>query len=185
MLQSKYGIHCVRRLLKYGSAETRSAVIDGMYGHAVKLSCHTVSAPVLETAFSTWASAQQRHYLVQEFYGDLYKNSKDANVKHIRDTYATNTSLKAGILSAAKENVLKVINKGLMDSGLVQTVLSQLLVECSAEDRSELITLLAPHIVVISNSRDGARVAMQCVWHGSNKDRKVILIWNKIYKILY
>lgn len=173
MLQSKYGIYCIKRLLKYGSSTTRSQVIDAMYGHAVKLASHAVSAPVVEYAFSTWASPIQKQYLTQEFYGDLYKNSKDANVKHLRDTYKDNTSLKAGTLGATKANLMRILNKTLLDSGLVQSVLHQFLTECSEEDRKELIAQLAPHVVVISNSKDGARAAMQCIWHGTNKDRKV------------
>lgn len=173
MLQSKYGIYCVKRLLKYGSNETRSQIIDAMYGHAVKLASHTVSAPVIEYAFSTWASLVQKQNLIQEFYGDLYKNSKDASVKHLRDTYKHNESLKAATLGATKANLMRILNKTLLDSGLAQSVLYQFLTECSEEDRTDLITQLAPHIVVISNSKDGARAAMQCIWHGTNKDRKV------------
>ncbi|CAH0563589.1 unnamed protein product [Brassicogethes aeneus] len=175
MLQSKYGVFCVKRLLKYGSSDTKKAVIDKMLGHAVKLTSHSISASIVETAYSTWASPQQKQFLAQEFYGDLYKNSKDKNVKHLRDSYKDNQSLKAGILRATKENILKIINKGLLDSGLVQSVISQFITECTVEDKTEMISLLAPHIVVISNSKDGARAAMQCIWHGSNKDRKVIM----------
>ncbi|CAH1108682.1 unnamed protein product [Psylliodes chrysocephalus] len=175
MLQSKYGIHCVKRLLKYGSSEIRSQVIDTMFGHSVKLASHSVSAPVVEYAYSTWASPLQKQYLTQEFYGDLYKNSKDNNVKHLRDTYKDNQTLKSATLGATKANLIRILNKSLLDSGLVQTVLFQFLSECSDEDRKEMISQLSPHIVVISNSKDGARAAMQCVWHGSNKDRKIIM----------
>lgn len=175
MLQSKYGIHCVKRLLKYGSNEIRNQVIDAMLGQAVKLSTHAISAPVMEYAYSTWASPLQKQYLIQEFFGDLYKNSKDKSVKHLRDTYKDNSSLKNANLGATKANLLRVINKSFLDSGLVQTVLCQYLSECSEDDKKEFISLLAPHIVVISNSKDGARAAMQCIWHGSTKDRKVIM----------
>lgn len=98
MLQSKYGIFCVKRLLKYAGNDVRSRVIDAMLGNAVKLASHAVSSPVLEYAYSTWASAVQKQYLVQEFFGDLYKKSKDSNVKHLRDTYKDDLSLKAATL---------------------------------------------------------------------------------------
>ncbi|CAH1992102.1 unnamed protein product [Acanthoscelides obtectus] len=175
MLQSKYGVFCVKRLLKYGTTEVRSQTINAMLGHAVKLTSHAVSAPVVEYVFSTWATPTQKQYLVQEFYGDLYKNSKDNNVKHIRDVYKTDESLKAATLGAVKTNLTKILNKSLLDSGIVQTVLSQYLTECSEDDKKEMIAQLVPHIVVISNSKDGAKSAMQCIWHGSNKDRKVVM----------
>ncbi|XP_060521561.1 protein penguin [Cylas formicarius] len=175
MIQSKYGIHCVKRLLKYGQNDIRTAVIDKFQGHAVKLATHSVSASVLEYAYSYWASNKQKQYLVQEFYGDLYKNSKDPNVKHLRDVYKDSESMKSATLGACKANIKKVLNKTLLDSGLVQTVLNQFLQECSTDDRTELVTELAPHIVVISNSKDGSRAAMQCIWHGSAKLRKEIM----------
>lgn len=173
MLHLKYGIHCVERLLKYGKDDIRTAVVDQLKGHAVKLASHTISAPVVEIAFSQHATPVQKQFLIQEFYGDLYKNTKDPNVKHIRDVYKGNDSMKAGTLNACKANIKKILNKSLLDSGLVQTVLHQYLEECSAEDRADLISELAAHLVVISNSRDGSKAAMQCIWHGTAKDKKV------------
>lgn len=173
MIQSKYGVHCVKRLLKYGENDIRASVIDQMKGHAVKLARHSVSAPVVEFAFSTYATPVQKQLLVQEFYGTLYKNSKDPNVKHITDVYKDNENMKAATLSACKANIKKVLSKLLLDSGLVQTVLCQYLQECPADDRAELISELAPHIVVISNSKEGSKAAMQCIWHGTTKDKKV------------
>ncbi|XP_066139835.1 protein penguin [Euwallacea fornicatus] len=175
MLQSKYGIYCIKRLLKYGDDDIRSSVIEQMKGYTVKLASHVVSAPVVEFAFSNYATPTQKQFLTQEFYGDLYKNSKDANVKHIRDVYRDNENMKIATLSACKANIKKVLNKALLDSGLVQVVLSQYLEECSVNDRAELITELVPHIVVISNSKEGSKAAMQCIWHGTAKDKKVIM----------
>lgn len=177
MLQSKYGRYCCKKMLKYGNGETRSAVINALYGHAVKLTSHVVSAAVFEYAYSTWASPQQKQHLIQEFFGDMYRQTKDDKVKHLRDVYKESPSMKNGVLSATKANLSRILNKDLLDSQLVQSVLHQFITECSNEDRSELIGQLSPHIVIISNSKDGARVAMHCIWHGSNKDRKVVILF--------
>ncbi|EFA09038.1 protein penguin [Tribolium castaneum] len=175
MLQSKYGIFCAKRLLKYGNQATRASMINQMYGHAVKLSSHALSAPVFEYAYSTWASNQQKQHLTQEFFGDMYKKSKDNEIKHLRDVFAQSPDLKTAVLGATKANLGRILDKNLLDSGLVQTVLNQFLCECGDEDRTELISQLIPHIVVISNSKDGSRAAMQCIWHGTNKDRKLAM----------
>lgn len=175
MLQSRYGIFCIKRLLKYGSHETRSLIINQMYGHAVKLSSHALSAPVFEYAYSTWATTQQKQHLIQEFFGEMYRTSKDNEIKHLRDVFKQSPDLKTAVLSAVKSNLNRILDKSLLDSGLVQSVLNQFLSECSEEDRTELISQLVPHIVVISNSKEGSRAAMQCIWHGSNKDRKLAM----------
>ncbi|XP_045476576.1 protein penguin [Harmonia axyridis] len=175
MMQSKYGVFCVKRLLKYGTTETRAAIIKSLYGHAVKLASHAVSAACLEYAYSTWATSQQKLHLVQEFYGNMYKDFKEDKITSLKHVFESNPSLKTAALSVTKANLSRILNKDLLDSGLVQTVIYQFLLECTEEDRAEMISQLAPHIVVISNSKDGARAAMQCIWHGTNKDRKVIM----------
>ena len=174
MLQSKYGRFCIKRLLKYGNSSTRSSAIRATYGNAVKLSSHVVSAAVFEYAYATWAQPVEKHHLVQEFFGDMYKLSKDDKIKHLRDVYENSPEMKAAALGAVKANVARILDKKLLDSNLVQTVLAQYLVECKEEDRCELLGQLAPHIVILSNSKDGARVVMQCIWNGTNKDRKVM-----------
>lgn len=173
MMQSKYGVFCVKRLLKYGTAESRVQIIKGFYGHAVKLASHAISSSYFEYAYSTWATPQQKLHLVQEFYSDMYKNSKDDKIKCLKDVFESTPTLKSAVLSATKGNLSRIMNKSLLDSGLVQTVLSQFLLECSEEDRTEMISQLTQHIVIISNSKDGSKAAMQCIWHGTNKDRKV------------
>lgn len=73
MLQSKYAKFCVKRMLKYGDAETRSNIVKAFYGNAVKYASHAVSAAIFDYAYTTWASSLQKQHLVQEFYGDMYK----------------------------------------------------------------------------------------------------------------
>ncbi|KAI4456854.1 hypothetical protein MML48_8g00018351 [Holotrichia oblita] len=175
MLQSKYGRYCIKRLFKYGSAKTRSNAIKAMYGNAVKLTSHAVSAPIFEYIYSTWAQPIEKIHLIQEFFGDLYKQSKEDNIKHLKDVYKNSPDMKAAALGAVKANLSKILNKDLLDSGLIQTVVYQYLTECSENDRNELISQIAPHAVVIGNSKDGAKAVRECIWHGTNKDRKVIV----------
>ncbi|KAK9883600.1 hypothetical protein WA026_001775 [Henosepilachna vigintioctopunctata] len=175
MMQSKYGVFCIKRLLKYGTVETRSKIIKAFYGNSVKLASHAMSAPYLEYAYSTWATPQEKLHLVQEFYGDMYKHSKDDNIKCLKDVFEMSPDMKTAALSATKANLSRILNKNLLDSGLVQTVLYQFLLECGEEDRAEMISQLVSHIVVISNSKDGSRAAMNCIWFGTNKDRKVLM----------
>lgn len=184
MIQSKYGKFCVKRMLKYGTPEVRSAIIKQFYGHVTKLTSHAISAPIFEYAYSTFASATQKQHLIQEFFGDMYKSSKDDNIKHLRDVYEKSLDMKKAALGATKANLLRVLNKNFLDSGLVQSVLYQFLCECSKEDKAEFISQLAQHVVVISNSKDGSRAAMQCLWNGSTKERKVWL-YSIVFMLYY
>lgn len=173
MLQSKYGRYCVKRLFKYGNGKTRSNAIKAMYGNAVKLASHVVSARIFEYIYSTWTQPLEKIHLIQEFFGDLYKQTKDDNIKHLRDIYKNSPEMKTAALGAVKANLSRVLNKDLLDSGLIQSVLYQYLTECNESNRNELIPQLSPHAVILSNSKDGSRTVMDCIWHGTNKDRKV------------
>lgn len=183
MMQSKYSVFCVKRLLKYGDANSRKEIIEQFYGNVVKLASHAVSAPVLEYAYSTWATNSQKYLLMQEFYGDMYKNSKDNTVKCLNDVFKNTPNLKSAALSACKLNLSRIINKSLLDSGLIHSVLYQFLTECNNEDKTEFITQLSNHAVILSNSKDGTRALMQCIWQGSNKIRKVIIKAVKIHLV--
>lgn len=53
MLQSKYACFCVKRMLKYGSHESRKAIIRSLHGKVVKLTRHSVSFCYLENEMKT------------------------------------------------------------------------------------------------------------------------------------
>jgi hypothetical protein len=49
MLQSKYGCFCVKRMLKYGSHNSRKSIIRSLHGKVVKLTSHSVSFYIIYT----------------------------------------------------------------------------------------------------------------------------------------
>ncbi|CAH2241308.1 jg20478 [Pararge aegeria aegeria] len=175
MMQSKYAHHSVKRILKYGTNFIRHEVIKKMFGHVVSLATHTISAPVLDYAYGEFASKKEKLHMQQEFYGDMYKNTKDDKVKTLSDTYKDSPEMKSAILQSCKANIQRILDKNLHDGELFHSVLYDYMRECSNEDRVELISTLSPLIVPLSNSLPGANAACICVWQGTNKDKKAIL----------
>lgn len=173
--QSKYSKNCIRAILKYGSQEIKKEVISTFYGNIVKLMSHTVSAPLIELTYSSWCKPLDKIYFKQEFYGNMYKQTKDLNIKTLSDVLKVMEDIKLPILSTVKTNLINIVKKGLVDSTLLHTVLWEFFCVCSAEDKSELIFVLRSFFVTLSKTKMGARVAVQCIWHGNNKDRKVIM----------
>ncbi|CAH2106672.1 unnamed protein product [Euphydryas editha] len=175
MMRSKYATHSVKRILKYGTDYIRHEVIKKLFGHIVSLASHTISAPVLDYAYGEFASNKEKRHMQQEFYGDMYKNSKDDKVKTLSDTYKDSPEMKSAILQSCKANIQKILDKNLHDSELLHSVLYDYIRECSSEDRVELISTLSSLIVPLSNSLPGVNAASMCVWQGTNKDKKTIL----------
>ncbi|XP_023943224.2 protein penguin [Bicyclus anynana] len=175
MMQSKYAQHSVKRILKYGTNFIRHEVIKKFFGHIVSLATHSVSAPVLDYAYGEFATKKEKIHMQQEFYGDMYKNTKDDKVKTLSDTYKDSPEMKSAILQSCKANIQRILDKNLHDGELLHSVLYDYMKACSDEDRAELISTLSPLIVPLSNSLPGVNAACVCVWQGTNKDKKAIL----------
>ncbi|KYM93817.1 PREDICTED: protein penguin [Cyphomyrmex costatus] len=175
MLQSKYAKNCVKTILKHGSQEIKRDIISTFYGNIVKLMSHNVSVSLIELTYSTWCTSLEKIHFKQEFYGDIYKLEKDNEVKSLSDVFKTATDMKLATLSAVKANLIRILNKGFVNSTLLQTIIREFFYECSVEDRSELIVMLRSYIITLSQTKIGADVAMQCIWHGTSKDRKIIM----------
>ena len=175
MIESKYARNCIKTMLKYGSQETRHEIISTCYGNIVRFMSHSVSAPLLELMYSTWATEIEKRYFKQEFYGDMYKQAKDKKIKTLSDTYVIAEDMKAATLSAVKGNLMRILNKKFLNSTLLHCVLLEFLNNCSLEDKKEIIAMLKSSIVELSQTKFGSQVAVICIWHGSNKDRKIIM----------
>ena len=175
MIQSKYAKNCLKSMLKWGSREMKQEIVSACYGNVVKLMSNSVSAPFLELMYSTYATETEKIYYKQEFYGDMYKQAKEKEIKTLSDVYKTADNMKTATLSAVKGNLTRILTKKLLNSTLVHYVLLELLDECSTEDRAEMIVTLRSSVVELSSTKPGAKVAVQCIWYGTNKDRKLTM----------
>lgn len=175
MSVSKYAHFCVLRMIKYGSAEIKTQIIDAMFGHVMRMINNKYASTILDTVYVSWASSAQKASLRQEFYGDLYKRSKDSAVKQISDTYAQSPHVKLAIVNAVKANLNHVANKKLIDNGLVHAVLLDFLNICSEEERIEMAITFNPFIPSLASTKDGARASMVIFFNSIVKDRRAIV----------
>ncbi|KAJ8667079.1 hypothetical protein QAD02_008741 [Eretmocerus hayati] len=175
MFFSKYAKNVIRTLLKKGSDCVKQVILEACFGKVVRLLSSVVSAPLFEKIYVEHASKAQKSALKQEMYGEMYKNYKDSNVKTLNDVYKDTGAMKLATLSTVKANLIKILNKKLINSTLVHTVLFEYLKNCSKEDRAEIIVMARPLIAELSQTRDGAEVGNICIWYGTSKDRKLIM----------
>lgn len=175
MAVSKYAHFCVLRLVKYGAAETKTRVIDALQGHVLRLCNNKYASTIVDTIYVSWASSQQKANLRQEWYGDLYKTSKDASVRRIEDTYAASPHIKLAIVNAVKANLEHIVNKKLVDNSLVHAVLLEFLTVCSEEERIEMAQAFNPYLPSLASTKDGSRAAMVIFFNSVVKDRRAIV----------
>ncbi|XP_031850368.2 pumilio and CPL domain-containing protein penguin isoform X1 [Nomia melanderi] len=175
MISSKYAKNCVKSILKYGPRDMKHEVISACYGNVVKFMSHSVSAPLLDLMYSKYAKPIEKIYFKQEFYGDMYKQAKDKEVKSLSDIFKSAENMKPATLSAVKGNLMRILNKNLLHFTFVQCILLEYLNECSSEDRSEMIAMLKDSVVELSQTKPGSKIITLCIWHGTIKDRKMIM----------
>lgn len=175
MAISKYAHFCVMRMIKYGTAGTVEKVINSMLGKIIKLINNVYGAAILDTIYVSWASSQQKAYMRQEFYGDLYKTAKDSGVRQIGDTYKDSPHMKLGIVNAVKANLEHIVNKKLVDNSLVHAVLWEYLNVCSDEEREEMKVAYSPYIPSLASTKDGVRASMMFFANSIVKERRAIV----------
>ncbi|XP_058794078.1 protein penguin [Phymastichus coffea] len=175
MFSSIYAKNVIKTLLKCGSSKVKNILMQTCMGNAVKLVSNNVSASLFEKVYVEIVSKSEQNLFKQEFYGDMFKKSKDPNIQTLTDVYTDSEGMKTATLSAVKACLVKILNKQLINSTLVHTLLYEYLTNCSKTDRAEIIVMVRPLITELSQTKDGAKAGNLCIWHGTNKDRKFIM----------
>ena len=173
--KSKYSRFFVLKMLMYGTREEKNEIILALKGNAVNLMKHKMASDVIELAYNDYANAKQRSMLVQEFYGPEFRLFHDEGISCLEDALKKHPEKREYILKDMWKYLQPIVEKGVFTNTMVHTLLRDFLTHCSKESRTSLIESLREGLAPIVHTRDGARVAMLCLWHGTNRDRKVIL----------
>lgn len=172
---SKYAQFCINRMLLYCGKDVREKLCEKFFGNIVKLASSNVSSSLIDLIYLKFASEDHKAMMRQEFYSDLYKNSKDRSITCLKDTWKESDVLKKGTLSSLKSNLLKIASKNLTDNCLVHAVLLEYLEESTEEERSEIVTSFSAHLAAISSTKQGMKAARLCYQHSSAKERRAML----------
>lgn len=172
---SKYGKFCVSRLMLYCGKEVREKAVNGLLSNIVKLTSHNFSNPLIDAIYLNHATPDQKNFMKQEFYADLYKNDKNKQVKSLKDTWAGSEMLRNGILNSTKMNLTKIASKNLVDNSLVHAVLLEFIEEANEQDRNEIITAFIPHLATIASTKQGSRAAVLSYLYSVAKERRAML----------
>lgn len=72
-------------------------------------------------------------------------------------------------------SLLLLLFRDLLSTSIVHRVMHEYLRNANEKGREELIDAVKEKLIKMIHSRDGARVAIYCLWHGTNKDRKLLI----------
>lgn len=172
---SKYGKFCVSRLMLYCGKDIREKAVNGLLSNIVKLTTHNFSSVLIDAIYLNHATSDQKNFMKQEFYSDLYKNDKNRAVKSLKDTWLGSEMMKNGFINSTKINLMKAVSKNLVDNSLIHAVLLEFIEEAGEQERGEIVTAFIPHLATIASTKQGSRAAILCYLYSVAKERRQML----------
>jgi len=184
--KSKYARNIVKKFLMYGNKDQVQGVIEAFRGNVIQMLRHTAASVVVEYAYNDKAVLAQRQLLLEEIYGNTFKIWRSAICPTLEKVLETHPDKTNSIIDEMKQILTPMAQKeAVVKHSLVHKVFLDFFQFAPAKQRTEMIESIRESVVYMAHTHDGARVAMQCLWHGTPKDRKVIIKTMKTYMVKF
>nr|XP_020657205.1 pumilio homolog 3 [Pogona vitticeps]XP_020657206.1 pumilio homolog 3 [Pogona vitticeps]XP_020657207.1 pumilio homolog 3 [Pogona vitticeps] len=179
--KSKYSRNIVKKLLVYGTKPQIAEIIKSFKGEVRKMLRHAEASAVVEYAYNDKAVLEQRNMLTEELYGNTFQVYKSDNAT-LNEVLMAHPDKREAIMDEMKQILTPMAQKeAVIKHSLVHKVFLDFFTHALPEQRSEMIEAIREAVIYLAHTHDGARVAMHCLWHGTTKDRKVIIKTMKTY----
>ncbi|KAJ9181869.1 hypothetical protein P3X46_005916 [Hevea brasiliensis] len=179
-----YAVHLVKKMLDNASKKQLAEFILNLHGHVASLLRHMVGSVVIEHAYQL-ANATQKQELLMELYStelQLFKDLTLMKESRLLDVISKLNLQKGSVLRHMTSVVQPILEKGIVDHSIIHRVLIEYFSIADKSSAAEVIQQLSgPLLVRIIHTRDGSRIGMLCVKHGSAKERKKIVKGMKGY----
>ncbi|GCB80157.1 hypothetical protein scyTo_0016119, partial [Scyliorhinus torazame] len=180
--KSKYGRHVVKKMLMYGNKQQVAEVIRSFKGEVKKMLRHSEASTIVEYAYNDKAILEQRKMLTEELYGNTFMICKSVFCPTLDKVLESNPDKREGVMGEMKEILTPMVQKeAVIKHTLVHKAFLDFFTHCSDKMKTEMIETMREAVIYMAHTHDGSRVAMQCLWHGTPKDRKVIVKTMKTY----
>uniref|UniRef100_A0A8D2DWS9 Pumilio RNA binding family member 3 n=1 Tax=Sciurus vulgaris TaxID=55149 RepID=A0A8D2DWS9_SCIVU len=177
--------------IQYGNEEQRKQAFEELRGIGYIFKVLSLGKPQIAEiiksfkghyAYNDKAILEQRNMLTEELYGNtfqLYKSADHPTLDKVLEVQPEKLEL---IMDEMKQILTPMAQKeAVIKHSLVHKVFLDFFTYAPPKLRSELIEAIREAVVYLAHTHDGARVAMHCLWHGTPKDRKVIVKTMKTY----
>ncbi|NWI10346.1 PUM3 protein, partial [Crypturellus soui] len=180
--KSKYSRNIVKKFLMYGTKQQVAEIMKSFKGHVRKMLRHAEASAVVEYAYNDKAVLEQRNMLTEELYGNTFQVYKTPVEPTLDKVLEAQPEKREAILDEMKQILTPMAQKeAVIKHSLVHKVFLDFFIHALPKQRSEMIEAIREAVIYLAHTHDGARVAMHCLWHGTPKDRKVIVKTMKTY----
>ncbi|XP_059433723.1 pumilio homolog 24-like [Corylus avellana] len=173
-----YAVHLVKKMLDNASKKQLAGFISSLHGHVASLLRHMVGSVVLQHAYDS-ANATQKQELLLELYStelQLFKDLVSMKESRLVDVIPKLGLQKGSVLRHMTKVIQPILEKGIVDHSIIHRVLIEYFSIADQSSATDVIQqLTGPLLVRMIHTKDGSRIAMLCVKHGSAKERKKII----------
>ncbi|XP_031110494.1 pumilio homolog 24 [Ipomoea triloba] len=185
-----YSVHLVTKMLDNASKEQLAKFISSLHGHVASLLRQMVGSLVIEHAYQLGNSAQKQALLMELYSSEIQMFKDLLSVKETRvvDVISKLQLQKSSVLRHMTAVLQPILEKGILDHSIIHKALMEFLSITDQSSAADVIQQLSSaDLVRMMHTKDGSRIAMLCIKHGSAKDRKKIIkgMKGKIEKIAH
>lgn len=174
MSKKKHATHVVRVMIEHSQPSERAAILKAFHGNVLKLLSHKIGNVVLDQLYSKCKPNEQAE-LQKELYGGSHKLITNRPVTGLDVIFEELPTMKTSTLANTKEILMGLLEKSVVQSPIVHSVLLDYLGHVSPEDSSQMLDEARSHIKALTKSKEGVHVAMMCIWMGNPKARKKVI----------
>ncbi|XP_057806060.1 pumilio homolog 24 [Salvia miltiorrhiza] len=178
LASNTYAVRLVTKLLDLASKEQLAEFISSLHGHVASLLRQMVGSLVIEHAYCL-GNASQKQTLLMELYSpelQLFKDLVTMKENRLEDIISKLQLQKSSVARHMTSVLQPILEKGILDHSIVHRALLEYLAIADKFSAADVIQQLSgPSFVRIIATKDGSRLGMLCIRHGSAKDRKKII----------
>ncbi|XAR48675.1 hypothetical protein NMG60_11031568 [Bertholletia excelsa] len=178
LARNTYSVHLVKKMLDNASKNQLAEFISSLHGHVASLLRHMVGSVVVEHTYQL-GNASQKQALLIELYStelQLFKDLVAMKESRLIDVIMKLGLQRASVLRYMSSVLQPILEKGIVDHSIIHKALLEYLSIADQSSAADVIQQLSgPLLVRMIHTREGSRIAMLSIKHGSAKERKKIV----------
>ncbi|CCG84086.1 protein of unknown function [Taphrina deformans PYCC 5710] len=173
--KSTYGKFLVVKMLYYGSAIHREAILSEIHGNVRKLIKHKEAAYVVEDAFREYTTPSQQESLVSEMYGAEFSVFESTGSKTLKQLLDESPEKRDTIMKNLWDSIQGSVKKGSIGFTIIHRALISFLRNANGPEKADVVELIKELLPEIVHTKDGSEVACYVIALSAAKDRKAIM----------
>ncbi|XP_076920659.1 pumilio homolog 24-like [Bidens hawaiensis] len=173
-----YAVHLITKLLDNASKEQLASFISSLRGHVASLLRHMVGSVVVENAYQLGNASQKQSILMELFSTELqlFKDLASVNERRLVDIISKLKLQKTAVVRHMSAVIQPILEKGIVDHSIFHKVLVEYFTVADKTSTAEVIQHLSSALLVrMIHTKDGSKVGILCIKHGSAQERKKII----------